>query len=148
MAGQVLVRRDTQAWIFQVWTAFASAVVLCTVGVWNMPGEGTERALLALGLFFCLSATLTLAKTVRDNRDEQVDTQAWIFQVWAAFIVANALTAWGLARTSVDGWKKGYLVASWLFMLSAAFTLAKTIRDNHEAELLEHTDEPTSGTKA
>lgn len=131
------IRRDTPAWILQVWAAFAAAVTLCTIGVWNLPGETTDRALLAVAFFFCLSATLTLAKTVRDNRDGQVDTPAWIFQVWAAFVASNALMAWGLWTLPLEIWRKGYLVASWLYLLSASFTLAKTIRDNHEAGLAE-----------
>jgi hypothetical protein len=128
------IRRDTPAWILQVWAAFATACALCTIGVWNMPTAGMERGLLAVGMLFCLSSTLGLAKTVRDNRDVQVDTSAWVFQVWAAFTLSNLLTAWGLYRMdTVQAWQKWFLVSGWLFLVSSAFTLAKTIRDNHEA---------------
>jgi hypothetical protein len=129
-------RQDSNAWIMQVWIAFACAVMLCAYGVWHLPSQGTDRALLAVGFFFCLSASFTLQKTVRDNRDEQIDTQMWTFQVWAAFIIAFALTGWGLIRLSIDGWHRGFLVASALFLVSSSFVLAKTIRDNHEAKIL------------
>jgi hypothetical protein len=108
MAQQVIVRRDTNAWNFQVWASFALAVFLCGLGIINMPSERLDRAFLALGYFFCLSSAFVLSKTVRDNQSERVDTQAWVFQVWAAFGIAMILTAWGLA-----------------------------IRDRHEADLLE-----------
>lgn len=132
-----LIRRDTSAWILQVWAAFGIAVTLCVVGIWNIPSEGLDRAFVAIGFLFCLSAAFGVAKTVRDNRDEQVDTPAWVFQVWAAFAIAVCVTAWGLYRMQLGGWEKGFLAASWLFLVSSTFTLSKTVRDNHEAALLE-----------
>lgn len=129
-------RYDTRAWIFQVWASFVISVFLCAVGVWNLPGQGLERAFLAVGFFFCLFTSFTLAKTIRDNRDEQVDTQPWIMQVWLGFVIAITLCAWGLAEMNIEPWRKGYVAVSALFMVSSAFTLAKTIRDNHESALL------------
>ena len=137
-------RQDSNAWIMQVWIAFACAVMLCVYGVWHLPSEGTDRALLAVGFFFCLSASFTLQKTVRDNRDEQIDTQMWIFQVWAAFIIAFSLTGWGLIRLNIGGWHRGFLVAAALFLVSSSFVLAKTIRDNHEAKILAGSAEAAS----
>lgn len=129
-------RLDTSAWIMQVWISFALAVLMCIYGVWNLPSEGTDRALLAVGFFFCLSAAFTLQKTIRDNRDEQVDTPMWMFQVWAAFGIAFMLTGWGLFRLNIEGWHKMFLIASALYLVSSSFVLSKTIRDNHEARLL------------
>lgn len=138
MAQQVIVRRDTNAWNFQVWASFALAVFLCGLGIINMPSERLDRAFLALGYFFCLSSAFVVSKTVRDNQTERVDTQAWVFQVWAAFAIAMVLTAWGLFRMDIGSWEKGYMLATWLFLMSSAFTLQKAIRDRHEADLLEH----------
>ena len=136
MSQYLAPRPDTNAWIMQVWISFCVAVILCVYGVWQLPSEGTDRALLAVGFFFCLSAAFTLQKTIRDNRDEQVDTQMWIFQVWAAFGIAFLLTGWGMYRLRIDGWHKMFLIASALYLVSSSFVLAKTIRDNHEARLL------------
>jgi hypothetical protein len=47
------------------------------------------------------------------------------------------LTAWGLFRMDIGSWEKGYMVATWLYLMSSAFTLQKAIRDRHEADLLE-----------
>lgn len=135
--AKYLIRRDTSAWILQVWAAFGLALCLSAIGIWNLPNEGLDRAFVAIGFLFCLSAGFGVAKTVRDNRDEQVDTPSWVFQVWAAFSIAVAVTAWGLYRMHLGTWEKSYLAASWLFLVSSTFTLAKTVRDNHEAGLLE-----------
>jgi len=38
---------------------------------------------------------------------------------------------------SIDGWARGYLIVSWLFLVSSAFTIAKTVRDHQESDLME-----------
>lgn len=146
MSKSFLVRRDTQGWTMQVWISFALSLLACAIGVWNMPSVGLDRAFLAIGFFFCLFAAFTLAKMIRDNRDEKVDTAPWAITVWVGFLVAVALTAWGLFRMTIGDWEKGYMVVSWLFLISSVFTLAKTVRDKHEADLIESSgalDQPT-----
>jgi hypothetical protein len=126
--------RDTGAWIFQVWAAFAFAIGVTGWGILNLPGEAWMRAYVFMGAAFLLVASFMLQKTIRDNRYRQVDTPAWRFLSWAAFLLAGAMTGLGVMGLQVEIWVKGYLVASLLFMVSAAFTLAKTIRDNFEAD--------------
>lgn len=137
MASQYIMQRDTSGWRLQVWISFAVAVVACGAGVIQLPGQELDRAFLAIGLFFCLFASFSVAKTIRDNRDGQVDTASWVMTVWVAFAAAIALTAWGLWRMEIPAWQKNYMVVSWLFLVSSTFTLAKTIRDRHEADLME-----------
>ena len=137
MATRYIVRRDTRAWRTQVWVAFGLAVLCAAIGVLRLPGQELDRAFLAIGIFFCLFATFAVAKTQRDNRDGQVDTHAWVMTVWIAFAAAVALTAWGLYRMQIDEWQKYYMLVVWLFLISSAFTLAKTMRDEQEANLLE-----------
>ena len=60
--------------------------------------------------------------------------------VWIALAAALALTAWGLWRMEMDAWIKRYMGVSWLFLVSSTFTLAKTLRDRHEADLLEQSN--------
>jgi hypothetical protein len=121
----------------QVWLSFFLAVSACLIGVWNMPSEQLDRAFLAIGFFFCLFATVTLSKLVRDNRDEKVDTAAWTMTVWLGFAIAVVMTAWGLFRMNIGAWEKGFMLVSWLFLVSTAFTLAKTVRDKQEADYME-----------
>lgn len=130
------IRRDTSAWILQTWLSFAIAFFLCIVAVWNMPSATLDRAFLAVGMFFVLSATFTLSKTIRDNAQERVDTPSWVIQVWLSFAIAVSLTGWGIFRMNVEYWHKWFVVGSCVFLLSSAFTLAKTMRDNHDADIL------------
>ncbi len=137
MSQKYLIRRDTAAWSLQVWISFALAVMACFIGVWQMPSQDLDRAFLALGFFFCLFTSFTLAKMIRDNRDEKIDTPAWVLTVWSGFAIAISLTAWGLYRMAVGDWEKNYLIVSWLFLISTVFTLAKLVRDKQEADLLD-----------
>jgi hypothetical protein len=137
MSKHYLVQRDTEAWRAQVWIFFAVALLASAIGVVQLPGEQLDRAFLAIGFFFCLFASFSVAKTVRDNRDGDVDTTAWRSLVWIAFFAAVALTGWGLWRMQITAWHKGAMVVSWLFLVSSTFSLAKTVRDRHEADLIE-----------
>lgn len=143
MAGpKYIMQRDTAGWRNQVWISFAAAVCSCAAGVSQLPSQQLDRAFLAIGLFFCLFASFTLAKTIRDNRDGQVDTSSWVMTVWIGFAAAFSLTAWGLWRMAIEDWQKGYMVVSWLFLVSSTFTVAKTVRDKHEADLMDRGTEP------
>jgi hypothetical protein len=59
----------------------------------------------------------------------------WGAVVWSGFALAMSLTAWGLWRMDVNPTYKAFLGVSWLFLVSTVFTLAKTLRDAHEAAL-------------
>lgn len=59
----------------------------------------------------------------------------WRLVVWGGFAVAMGLTGWGLLRMNISETYKAYLGVSWLYLVSSAFTLAKTLRDAHEAAL-------------
>ena len=130
-----LIRKDTRAWKAQVWISFATAVVLCAVGLAYLPGQDIDRAFMVMGYLFCLTTAFALAKFVRDNEARRTDTPLWGVVIWGGFWAAMALTAWGLWRMDVNPTYKAFLGVSWLFVISTAFTLAKTLRDAHEALL-------------
>ncbi|MGV3571988.1 MAG: YiaA/YiaB family inner membrane protein [Ramlibacter sp.] len=139
---QVILQRDTRAWQFQVWASFLIAVFLCGVGLAWLPGRDLDRAFMVMGYFFCLSAAFVLAKFVRDNEravaaGRSADTPMFKFVVWGGFFVAMALTAWGLLRMEINETYKAFLGVSWLYLITCTFTLAKTLRDRHEADLAE-----------
>lgn len=135
--AQYVMQRDTNTWRMQTRIAFGAAFACCAAGVLQLPSQELDRAFLAIGMFFCLFATLALAKTQRDNRDGQLDTRAWVLTVWVAFGAATALTAWGLWRMNIQDWQKSYMAVSWLFLISSTFTLSKTVRDKQEADLMD-----------
>ena len=63
-----------------------------------------------------------------------LDTHAWRMQVWISFGLALSLTTVGVLYLPVDVWVKGYLGVGLYFTVSSCFTLAKTLRDQHEKE--------------
>lgn len=133
----VSLQRDTRAWQFQVWTSFGIAVSLCAIGLGWLPGEALDRAFMVMGYVFCLSTAFALSKFIRDNELQRSDTPMWSLVVWGGFGLAMALTAWGLYRMDINPTYKAFLGVSWLFLISTVFTLAKTLRDAHEARLAE-----------
>lgn len=140
MATRFVMQRDTNSWRIQVWASFVLSLLACAWGVFGAPGQDLDRAFLAIGVLFSVFSCFAVAKTQRDNRDGQVDTHGWVMMVWIALAAALALTAWGLWRMEMDAWIKRYLAVSWLFLVSSTFTLAKTLRDRHEADLLEQSN--------
>ena len=132
-----VIRRDTKAWKAQVWISFGIAVTLCATGLAYLPGEDIHRAFMVMGYVFCLSTGFALAKFVRDNEARPADTPMWKLVVWGGFALAMSLTGWGLWRMEINPTYKAYLGVCWLFLISSVFTLAKTLRDAHEADLAE-----------
>ena len=128
------VRHDTRAWKLQVWVSFGLAVALCATGLAYLPGEDLHRAFMVMGYVFCLSTAFALSKFVRDNEQVRSDTPMWSLVVWGGFALAMGLTAWGLWRMEINPTYKAFLGVSWLFLISTVFTLAKTLRDAHEAQ--------------
>jgi hypothetical protein len=75
-------------------------------------------------------------RTMLRNDDVQRDTPAWIFQVWASFALSVGTTAVGIAYLPLDPWIRAFFGMGLLFSVGSALTLAKTLRDNHEAKRL------------
>ena len=134
---RLAIRHDTRAWKLQVWVSFGIAIALAGIGLAWLPGEDLDRAFMFMGYLFTLSSAFVLAKHVRDNEQRPVDTPMWNAVVWSGFALAMGLTAWGLWRMEVNPTYKAFLAVCWLFVVSSAFTLAKTLRDAHETALAE-----------
>ncbi len=138
----MLIHRDSKPWQLQVWISFLLAVFLCGVGLAYLPGSDLDRAFMVMGYFFCLSAAFVLAKSVRDQdnaRGDEVRADMPLFKlvVWGGFFLAMSLTGWGLWRMDINETYKAFLGVSWLYLITCSFTLAKTLRDRHEADLNE-----------
>ena len=122
--------------------SFAVSAFLCGVGLAYLPGKDLDRAFMVMGYFFCLTTAFVLAKFVRDAEQSRLngksaDTPMFRYVVWTSFFFAMALTAWGLLRMEINETYKAFLGVSWLYLITCAFTLAKTLRDKHEADLAE-----------
>ncbi len=68
-----------------------------------------------------------------DNTElHQKNTSAWRIQTWISFLFAFLSTSAGIAYLPADLWIKGFLIMGMFFTVGSAFTLSKTIRDDHE----------------
>lgn len=63
----------------------------------------------------------------------QPHSSAWIAQTWISFVVAVGITAMGIWFLPVDSWVKAFMGMGLLFTVGSTFSLAKTVRDQHEA---------------
>ena len=138
------IQHDTKAWKAQVWISFAVAASLCAIGLAYLPGQDLDRAFMVMGFGFCLSTAFAVSKYVRDNQARRVDTPMWGTVVWGGFALAMALTGWGMELNPAY---KAFLGVCWMFLISSVFTLAKTLRDAHEASMaamLAHARQPAN----
>jgi hypothetical protein len=62
------------------------------------------------------------------------DSKAWSLQVWASFLIAVFLCGVGLAWLPGKDLDRAFMVMGYFFCLSAAFVLAKFVRDNEQAQ--------------
>ena len=138
-SNSVIFQRDSRAWQLQVWVSFGIAAFLCATGLAYLPGQPLEQVFMVMGYVFCLSATFVLAKFIRDRENGRRagagDTPMWRLVVWGGFAIAMGLTGWGLLNMGINVTYKAYLGVSWLYLVTTAFTLAKMLRDRHEADL-------------
>jgi hypothetical protein len=63
----------------------------------------------------------------------QRDTRAWQLQVWVSFVIAVFLCGVGLAYLPGRDLDRAFMVMGYFFCLSAAFVLAKFVRDQELA---------------
>lgn len=62
------------------------------------------------------------------------NTAGWVTFSYVSFAISTGMMALGIWALPADLWVKGYLLMASLFMLGATFTLAKTVRDEHESK--------------
>ncbi len=58
----------------------------------------------------------------------------WLAQVWLSFAVSVGVTGMGIYFLPVDGWVKAFMGMGLLFTDGSTFSLAKTVRDQHESQ--------------
>ncbi|MCP3856012.1 MAG: hypothetical protein GY929_17205 [Actinomycetia bacterium] len=71
-----------------------------------------------------------------NTAQQTVHTPAFVAQAWIAFGIGFGGTGLGIYNLPIDGWPRAFLTLGLAFTVSSAFTLAKTIRDIHEASQL------------
>ena len=68
----------------------------------------------------------------------QKPTSAFFAQATISFGVSMAGVLLGVAYLPVSGWMRAFLALGLLYAVTSAFTLAKCVRDNHEANTVVH----------
>ena len=63
-------------------------------------------------------------------------SNSWNFLVWAGLIVSFGATAVGLIAAPLMIWVKAFLGMGIVFITVSCFSLAKTLRDQHEQRKL------------
>lgn len=63
----------------------------------------------------------------------QIHSQAWVLQTWAAFVISVGATLIGINSLPVNSWVKGYMGMGLAFSVGSTFSLAKTTRDIYES---------------
>ena len=61
-------------------------------------------------------------------------SSAWVAQVWISFAASIVAVLGGVLFMPGDLWVKGYHLMGLLFTVGSTMNLAKTTRDNHEAQ--------------
>ncbi len=65
---------------------------------------------------------------------ENRNTKSFYNMAWIAFAISFVGMAVGLAYLEADFAIKGFLAMSYLFSVTSCFTVAKVVRDRHEAD--------------
>ncbi|BDI33275.1 hypothetical protein CCAX7_53260 [Capsulimonas corticalis] len=65
------LQQDSAAWRFFVQVAFLISLGLMSLGIWELPVNLWIRGFLGMGLFFTVSSTIVLTKTMRDEHEAQ-----------------------------------------------------------------------------
>lgn len=64
------------------------------------------------------------------------NTPAYMAFVWISFCISVLLVSVGIYQLPAELWVKGYMTMGLFFCVGSSFTLAKTVRDNHESRKL------------
>lgn len=64
------------------------------------------------------------------------DSAAWLFFVRLCFVLSVGSTGTGIFFLAADLWAKAFMGMGLLFVVGSTITMAKTLRDDHEARRL------------
>ncbi|WP_214103620.1 YiaA/YiaB family inner membrane protein [Acrocarpospora catenulata] len=62
---------STRAFFLQAVLSFVLSLAALTVGIAYLPVDAWVRAFLAVGVFYAVTSTFTLAKCVRDRQEDE-----------------------------------------------------------------------------
>ncbi len=65
----VTFKKDTQAWVLQVWVSFIVSMTACTVSIYYLPVDNYIKGFTGVSFLYAISSSFTLAKTIRDKEE-------------------------------------------------------------------------------
>ena len=65
----IAIQKDSPGWIFFVKVSFALSVASTSLGIFFLPLDWWIKGFLGMGLYFCISASISLSKTLRDEHE-------------------------------------------------------------------------------
>lgn len=65
-------------------------------------------------------------------------TPAFFLQAVLSFVVSMIAVLGGIVYLPVDSWTRAFLTIGVLYAITSAFTLAKCVRDQHDAQSVIH----------
>jgi len=74
--------------------------------------------------------------TFEAPQQRAIHSSAWVASTQIVFALALMATGTGIFFLPLDIWARGYLAMGLLLSVVASINLSKTIRDQHEADLL------------
>lgn len=60
-------------------------------------------------------------------------TGAWVAQAWISFAVSFSAMLLAAVYLDLEPWVRAFIALGTLYLATSCFTLAKTVRDQHEA---------------
>jgi hypothetical protein len=63
------IHQESPAWIAYVHISFVLSIMLMCIGIWVLPVTLWIKGYLAMGMFFAVSSSLSLSKTLRDQHE-------------------------------------------------------------------------------
>lgn len=63
------IYQETSAWLIYVHISFVLSIALMCIGIWVLPVTLWIKGYLGMGLFFVVSSSLSLSKTLRDQHE-------------------------------------------------------------------------------
>ncbi len=67
---------------------------------------------------------------------QESHSAAWVAQTWISFVISVGVTFLGIWFLPADLWVKAFMGMGVLFSVGSSLSLAKTLRDQHEATKL------------
>jgi hypothetical protein len=77
----------------------------------------------------------------------QTNSPAWVTFTYVSFGAAALMTAIGIWNLQAELWVKGYFAMAIIYLIGTCFTLAKTVRDEHEGKRLTNRIEEAKAEK-